>query len=215
MGVTVAKDILDEVRGTYLNDPNGTEATDEKLLSKLRTAYSLLECECESNGLQLSNSEVVAKISSGQDEYYPLPPDLTIPRTVSERQYGTSDEFRTISYRNNLPQITPTPYLEFWTYRLERLLFVPATTDREIKLFYMRSFPKVNTSDGVVVGKADTYLAAKTAALYLMFDRQSPSLAEPVNEIAEKKLEDFVSTQVKLMQAAPVRRKGYLPYRFS
>lgn len=215
MGVTVAKDILDEARGTYLNDLNATEATDEKLLPQLKTAYNFLESECHSNNIQLVNSEITKIIPAGIDEYYPLPPDFVIPRTLLERQSGTVDEFREISYRNNLPQVTPTPYFEYWTYRLERILLVPATTEREVKLIYMRSFPVVETSDANLFGKAQTYLAAKTAALYLLFVRQSPSLAEPANGIAEKELEEIINTQVKIMQAAPVRRKGYLPHRSS
>lgn len=212
---TAAKDLLSEVRGTYLNDPNATEATDDKLLSTLRQAYGLLQCDLESNGLQTVNEEVVKTITAGVDEYAPLPSDLVIPRTIWEREPNSQDEYRELTYRNNLPQLTPTPFLQYWTYRLDRIYFVPASTNREVKLVYSKAFPTINDPDGILQGKAELYLTAKTAALYLMFTRQSPTLAQTANEIAEKQLEELINSQVKLMQSHPYRRKGYTPFRTS
>lgn len=210
---TVAKEILGEARSTFLNDPNANEATDEKFLPYLRLAYTYLEGELQANGAQSVNSEEVKTIPAGVDEYLPLPVDLVIPRTILERAVGTTDEYREMSYRNNIPSITPGTYLNYWTYRLDRIFFLPATTDREVKLVYQNAYPAAQDPDALLLGKAETYLIAKCAALYLFFVRQSPTLAEQANTLAEKELEDIINAQVKLQQSIPIRRKGYMPFR--
>lgn len=210
---TVAKEILGEARSTFLNDPNANEATDEKFLPYLRMAYNYLQSEMQSNGIQCINSEEVKTILANTDEYLPLPADLVIPRTILERGDGTTDEYREMSYRNNIPSITPGTYLNYWTYRLDRIFFLPATTNRQVKLIYQNAYPAVQDPNGMLLGKAETYLTAKSAALYLLFVRQSPTLAEQANTIAERELAEIINAQVKLMQSIPIRRKGYMPFR--
>jgi hypothetical protein len=211
--MTIAKDILDEVRSSYLNDPNGGTYTDVVLLPQLRTAYRYLQCELESNGIQCKNAEITKVIPTNTDEYYPLPTNLVIPREMFERQVGSTDEFRPMTYRSNIPQVNAGPMLEYWTYRLERIFFLPATQDREVKLVYQTVFPELNTSDANVFGKAEIYLAGKVAALAFLFILQNPTLAEQANKIAEDAMRDVINTQVKLAQAEVIRRKGYLPFR--
>ena len=211
MPITIAADIIETAQQVYLNDPNGTEATPEKLLPFLKEAYKFLESELETNGVQCKNAEVIAVIPANSDEYYPLPYDLVVPNTMYERAVSSSEEFRPMSYRNNIPQITGTTYLQFWTYRLERIYLLAASQDREIKLLYQRSFPAVDTVDAALFGKAEQYLAAKVSALYNLFVRQSTTLAEVSEQIAEKELEDIINIQVKIGQSQTIRRKPYKP----
>lgn len=215
MPVTIAADIIDTARKVYLNDPNAREATDDILLPFLKEAYRFLEGELEANSVQCKSSEVIATIPANTDEYYPLPSDLVIPTVMHERMINSADEFRPISYRMNLPQVTPTTCLEFWTYRLDRIYFVKATQAREILLYYKQSFPAVDSKSSTLFGKAETYLAAKTAALYNLFVRQSTTLAEVCNQIAESELATTVNEYVKLSQSQVVRRKGYIPFASS
>ena len=102
--ITVAHDILDTARSVYMNDPNGNQYTDTVLLPLLKVAYAFLESELQSNGVQTTNEEIIATILANLDEYYPLPPDLVIPRAILERQAGSSDEFSPVMYKNNIPQ---------------------------------------------------------------------------------------------------------------
>jgi hypothetical protein len=178
----------------------------------LRTAYSFLEAELQANGVQTVNEEAPIKsIPANISEYDPLPVDLVIPRKMQERLAGSSDEFTDMYYHNNIPQITLSSVLVYWTWRIDRIFFLPSTTNREVKLFYQKSFPALNTADAMLFGKAEQYLAAKVAALAHMFLAQNTTLAKVANEIAEKELAEIVNMQVKLMQTVPVRRKGYIP----
>lgn len=215
MGVTVAKDILDEARGTYFNDVNANEATDTILLSHLRTAVRNLHTTLEANGMQCINEETTKIIPAGTEEYFPLPADLVIPSEVFERQANTTDEWRPINFRYNIPVVSQGPFLNYWTYRLDRILFLPATQDREVKLIYFKSWPLPQTTDANIIGRSEEYLTAKVAAYYFMFVRQNPTLAKTCEDIAQSHLDDLINKQVKLMQSAPVRRKGYMPYRNS
>ncbi len=209
--ITIAADILTSVRSAYLNDPNAGEATDDRLLPHLKEAYKFLQSELEANGVPCKNEEVIETILANKNEYYPLPDDLVVPNTMFERTPGSSEEFRPMTYRMNLPQVTPTPYLQYWTYRLDRIYLVPATQNREIKLYYQKSFPAVETVDDSLYGKAEQFLALKTAALYNFFVRQQPTAAKVCNDLADRELEDIISSQVKSTQSQVIRRKGYIP----
>lgn len=215
MSLTIASDILDEAKSVYLNDPNGNEAIDAILLKHLKVAHDLLQCELEANGVQTVNEEATMVIKAGSAEYDPLPADMSMPKAIYERMPNTSDEWKPVVYKNNISLTTPGPFLQFWSYRVDRIYFQPSTQDREVKLLYQKSYPVPKTTDAVLIGKAETFLSAKTAALYQLFVRQNPTLAQQANDIAEAKLADIVNQQVQLMQAAPVRRKGYMPYRNS
>lgn len=216
MPITIAADIIQRAREVYLNDPNATEATDDKLLPHLKSAYGFLETELESNGVQCKNAEVSGiVIPANTDEYYPLPPDLVVPNTMLERGSGTSDEYVRMDYRMNIPQITPTSRLVYWTYRLDRIYLLPATQDREIKLLYQQSFPTLETTNTALFGKSEHYLTAKVAALYNLFVRQSETLASVCEDIAKNELDEIVNLYVKLNQSQVIRRKGYLPGRVS
>jgi hypothetical protein len=210
---TTAKDILDEVRSSYLNDPSGNEATDAILLSHLRTAHGLMTSELEQNKIQVINEEVIMVIPAGANEYNPLPNDLVVPHAMYERTPNSTDEFRSMTYRNNLPQITAISFLEYWTYRLDRIFFVPATVDREVKLIYSKSYPVPQTSDANLINRSQNYLAAATAAIYLRFVRQNFQLSDAAKVIADGHMDDLINNQVKLMQSEPIRRKGYMPFR--
>lgn len=212
---TTAKDILDEARSTYLNDVNATEATDAILLSHLKTAVRNLHTTLESNGMQCINEETTKIIPANTDEWAPLPPDLVIPSEMFDRQANSNDEWRPINFKYNIPVVSQGPFLNYWTYRLDRILFLAATQDREAKLIYFKSWPLPTTPDANIIGRSEEYLTAKTCAYYFMFVRQNPSLAKTCEDIAQGHLDDLINKQVKLMQSAPVRRKGYMPYRNS
>ena len=214
MPSTIVSEILDEARGTYLNDPSAVQYTNEKLFSHYKTAYALLECELESNGLQPKNEEELKTIPAGTSEYAPLPVNFVLPRRMQERQAGTSDGFRDMQYRDNLPTINSTAFLEYWTWRVDRIFFVPADTSREVKLFYQGGFPTPVDSNSVVFsGLANQYLSAKVAALAHMFISQSPTLAAVAESIAARELEDLVNKYVKVKQMVVTRRRPYLPFR--
>lgn len=210
---TVASDVMDEARSVYLNDPNGGTYSYTILMPMLKNAYSSLQTELEAHGVQCKSEEVTKVIPAGIDEYVPLPVNLVIPTKCEEREANTDDEFRPMSYYRNIPKVTAGAYLEYWTWRLDRLLFLACTQDREVKLYYQLSFPAVNTEDDSLFGRAEQYLSARLAALAHLFIAQNETLAKVANDVAETELMEIINIQVKINQIVPSRRKGYIPFR--
>lgn len=211
MPATIASDVLDAARGTYLNDPLAGTYTNDKLLPHLRSAYSFLEAELRVNGVQLKNEESLHTLIAPFNELTTLPPDLVIPRGLLERISGSSDEFMPVDWVPNIPIEAAVTNIRYWTWRTDRLYFNNVTTDREVKLIYQQSYPALDTANVNLFGKAEDYLAAKTAALALLFIAQSPTLAKTANDIAENELQSIIVEQVKMLQKFPSRRKGYVP----
>lgn len=206
-------DILDESRSSFLNDPNAATYSNAIMLPKIKTAYNLMETKLIEHKIQCKNHEYTKVITAGDTELT-LPNDLVIPHRMSERNPNTTDEWVPMTLVPNLTSGgTIGSFLVEWTWRLDRIFFREANQDREIFLIYSGLFPAINTADDTVFGKAEQYLAAKTAALIYMFVEQSPQLAETANEVAEAELASIINVQTKIMQAIPVRRKPYRPFR--
>ena len=211
MPPVIASDILDDARGTYLNDPLAGTFTNEKLLPHLKTAYGFLEAELRLNGVQSKNEEAILTLAANSNELFPLPPDLVIPRRLQQRTPGSNEEFQDVDWYPEIGVLAASPYILGWTWRVERILTNRVSIPREVRLYYQQSYPAVNASNVTLFGKAESYLAAKTAALAHLFLSQSLTLAKESNNIAEQQLATIITEQVKMMQLDPVRHKAYIP----
>lgn len=206
--------MIQEARDSYLNDPNGGTYTDAILLPKVRTAYGLMETKLIENHIACKNEEEVKTIPANSDEYTPLPNDLFMPTKMEEREVGSTDRYRPMYLVRNIDPFTAGPEIRYWSWRLDRIFLAPANIAKQTRLIYQKLFPAIGTVDDVVFGKVEQYLAAKTAALVYMFIEQSPELAKVANEVAESELEQIINIQIKVFQAAPVRRRPYVPFRY-
>jgi hypothetical protein len=205
-------DVMEEARGVYLNDPSGNKYTEDVLFPHVKNAYSFLQSELRSNGLQVTEKYAVESITAGTTSFT-LPSDIVIPVKMEERLDGSSDEYDPMHFVYRIKRVTPGNNIKEWSWRENAIQLREATGDREVRLTYKNSFPVIIDGVDDVYGKAEQYLAAKASALALMFIDQATDLANIANEIAERELREVVGTAVKLKQAAPVRRKPYLPFR--
>ncbi len=214
MNVIIASDVLDSARRVYLNDPNAQTYTDAKLLPHLKEAVGFLETTLEENDIQCKNSiSAPYTILAGVTELISLPPDFVWPIRIEERLKGTTDLYVPLLMRAWEPQAAKTDRLQFWVWRLDRILFLGATTDREIILYYQASFPPINTVDDRTYNYARPYLVAKVAAFAHEFLAQNESLAKQCNDVAEANLAQVVNINTKKKQALVYRRKPYHPYK--
>jgi len=211
--MSITGDILNESRNTYMNDPNAATYTDARMLPLVKSAYSYLQTALEENGIQSKNEEFVKTITAGIAEIIPLPVDLVIPVELQDRKASSVEEYRPLTFVSNIREVTAGTTLSKWTWRTDRILLLAATTDREIRLYYRKAFPALVDANSVVFGKAEQYLAAKTAALGLFFIGQSETLAKIADDIAENLLGQIINNQVKIKQAERKRAKPYLPFR--
>ena len=211
--VTTTYDIFEAARATFLNDTAATKYPDERLLFLAKRAYNYFQSRLESNGVNVKSKEVTKTITAGETYYSPLPNDLVVPVKCEERQAGTSDEFQPVIYRMNIPITTPASCILYWGWRMDRLVFNEADNDREVKLYYMRTFPELFGIDTRVFALGEEFLIAKISALAHLFISQNEERAKIANEIAEAELDEILNILVKMDQANPIRRKPYIPFR--
>ena len=210
----IVSDVIEEAQKVYLNDPSGTRFSSTVLLPFVRTAHRMLETELIENNVQTLNEVAeTLTLAAGETEYYPLPEDFLFPIKVEERLSGSTDQFTPMMERPWTPNQEQSDKLKYWIYRREKILFLGATTDREVRLFYQCSFTPVEAVEDSVYKNAYDYLITGTAALAHKFISQNDSLAADCNTLAERELASLINTMTKKKQAMPVRKRPYLPYR--
>jgi len=214
MSTVIVQDIMDGARNVYLNDIAATLYTNTRLLPYVKMASDFMETNLEENNISCKNeTEVGIKVVAGADELLPLPADFVWPIALKERGWGSSDLYSDMNQRPWEPEISPSDRLIYWTWRTDKIKLLPATTDREVKLYYQCSFPIINVANDAVYGYAKQYLIAKTAAMAYLFISQNTTAAEIANKQAEKNMDQLVNIQAKKSQATPTRRRPYTPFR--
>lgn len=210
----IVADVIEEAQKVYLNDPSGTRFTSTVLLPYVRTVNRFLETELLENNVQTLN-EVADDLvlSAGGTEYFPLPQDFLFPIRLEERLSGSTDQFTPMVERPWTPNQEQSDKLKYWIYRREKILFLGATTDREVRLFYQCAFTPIEAVEDSVYRNAYDYLIAGTAAMAHKFISQNDSLASDCNDLAEKELASVINIMTKKKQAMPVRKRPYMPYR--
>jgi hypothetical protein len=213
MNTVNVQDIIDDARNVYLNDTQG-RFTNAIMLPYIRMALGYMETNLEENGVACKN-ETSSPISvpALTTELVPLPPDFVLPIMLKERAASSTDLFSDMHQRPWEPEISPGDRLVYWSWRNDKIYLAPATTPREVKLYYQRSFPIANVSTDIVYNYARQFLAAKTAALVHLLISQNTSLAGICDNQAETNMAQIVNIQIKKSQAMPYRRRPYTPFR--
>lgn len=209
MDIITVADVLLSARSVYLNDPSAVRLPDTKLIPALKVAQGMLETALEENSVQCKNSTFDKVITAGVLELSPLPADFVWPVKMEERASGSSDLFVPMSMRRWTPQEFKGDFLKYWVWNLDKIQFLGANTDREVRLYYQATFPALNVATDGVYGYASEYYAAKVAWFAHMFLEQSPTLAEECNTVAEGHLDQIIRIMVKKTQAMPVRRRPF------
>lgn len=214
MPTVIVQDIMDSARNVYLNDSGAVLYTNAKLLPYVKMASDFMETNLEENNISCKNEmEVGIPVLAGVTELLPLPADFVWPIMLKERGLGSSDLYSDMNQRPWEPEISPGDRLTYWSWRTDKIKLVPATTDREVKLYYQCSFPIINVANDSVYGYAKQYLIAKTSAMAYMFIAQNTTASEIANLQAEKNMDQVVNIQSKKSQAMPSRRRPYTPFR--
>ncbi len=144
------------------------------------------------------------------------PADLVTIQQLWERLAGSSDPYTPMFKRDFLPHYLDgieTTDLVYWTWLDQEIQFVGATTDREIKLDYIRQRYANSVSDTTLiidVMNSRTYLEFKTAALCARFIGENPTRADNLDAEAELAKERLVGINVKDKQDVQVRRKPFM-----
>lgn len=209
--MATAKVALDSAR-TYLNDNSKQIWTDAVLLPYLKEAFRDLHLVLYLNGIPVikEKSTIISVTAGSLDLGSNQPLDLIEPIWIKERSAGSSEGWASMDEKDFEPDVTPTTNLVYWTWREERLLFVGATSNREIMLRYWKGLT-APTSEESLLGfiLAENFLGPQTAQ-YASRSVGSGSLADECLSAAREKLGMIIQANVKGMQRMASRR---IPYR--
>ena len=217
MAVTAA-DALTECK-FLLNDPSGNIYPDDRLIPLMQKAYRELQTKMLLNGISVVKEfTVLAPIpveigNTALGDGSGLPTDLVYPIALSERPLGSTQLFADMKEEAWEIDAKPGISLVYWSWREEEIKFLGATTDREIRIKYMKGLSRITSAASPIsVNNATTWLAARTAAIAAFVLGSNPSRAEGLNGDAAQALEDLLRYLVKRTQGLPVRR-GVNRYR--
>jgi hypothetical protein len=217
MPTILASDIM-AISGALLNDPTQVRFTNTVQLPYLKLAVQELAEHCEEYNIEVTNEtssaiRVTAGVTLLNFTTTPaLPSDLIEIRKVSERLYGTTDDYNLMSHVEFLPKTQQvTDALGFWMWGNQSLQFIGANVDREIKLDYIGNTITAISSAAtpITLINAQTFLEYRTASLCANFIGQNPTRSQALDQTAGPALDRFLSINIKGKQSIPTRRRPF------
>lgn len=205
----------------YLNDVNGTTWTDAHILPCIQEAHKELQSELSLNDIavvrvQVTNAPNVSGLHlvAGQTSLSQaglMPKDLLEPIALSERDWGdtTPEDYIGLERLPFLPNYTQNNFLYFWTWMGEDIMFLGATTDRDLQLRYRSSLTtplNMNSTMGFL--RAELYIGPRAASMCCLItgDSKKGALLEAR---AAKNLDIVLRSNIKNDQGVGVRRRAY------
>jgi hypothetical protein len=203
-----ASDAIAEAQ-VLLNDPSGISYTTAKLLPVLNKAYRELQTKLQKAG-QPTAKEVtdVITVTAGTTELADggqLPGDLLYPINLYEL---INSEYVKMIETSWEPFEDQTDRLRYWNWREDSIKLLGATSDRDVKIRYMKGLPSLTgPTSSILILNSLTFLAARTGAIAALVIGENPTRAGALDDDAKTAWEDLKMTQVKQRQSRPVRRR--------
>lgn len=210
--MTVADVISEAV--ILLNDPGKQLYTDSKMLPLVKKAYRELGVELINNGAQFLNevSPVITVQANATSLGSDQPSDINSPIRMQERGVG-EDTFVEMEEKYWEPTYEKGPSLNYWSWREGKIVFLGATTAREVLLYYRKSPAEIvdgtttiSYPDGIL------YLSPRAAALAARHVGRNMAVANGLDGDAALNLTKLISRTVKNTQNLTSRRKSYWQY---
>jgi hypothetical protein len=219
--VFTAGDVMD-IAAALLNDPDKNNYTYVAQIPYLTLATQELQEYYQQNNIPVTNeTSIVIAVDSGVDEigfedFSPAPnlPDDLID--IRRLWYSPRDQEQWIpmTKRTYLPHYLEgqeTNPLTYYTWNNQKLEFLPANADNDIKLDYIQTmFPEIvdeNTQLSVI--NAKTFLEYRTAGLCAEFIGENPTRATALNGNAVLGSDRASGIATKGTQSVPIRRRPF------
>lgn len=145
------------------------------------------------------------------DQFLMIKEVLIEPVKMYERAVGASEDdwelmTRTAWEENREPGST----FDTWTWRRGVIRLIPATTAREVKLHFKKSFDTIVDETYLIEHpNFGTFIIYATAGHIAEFVMKDTRRAESLNNLANTALDVAVGSAVKTMQWLPARRRPY------
>lgn len=206
----LASEVMDEAAAVYLNDAAKSRWPYTVLLPYLKSAVGELQAELESNDLPpLYEIAAVITVNAAVEPLLDLPADFVFPIYLEERAVGET-RWHPMDELSWEPDMDRASELKVWVYREGVIKLLGATTNRQVKLRYLRSLNQIISENTVIeVANAKGFLAARTAGLASQFGGSATVRGENANGRAEYFKRLVISSITKRLQDKPVRRRRY------
>ena len=198
-------------------DVAGTVYTNDMLLPAVQSAAQDLGMELTSRGyarvettVDLDVAAGVGNLSSGSTP--PLPTDFLVPQRMWEKTYGSTEKFVPMARAYELVDRDPGPVLGSWIWQDGeiRFLFNGATTNRSVRIEYIKTILPITSSGSSIDGipGARNYLAYAALQLVGLGRGDSEMLSRAEKKTAEA-LERILNTYTSAEQYLAARRSPY------
>lgn len=193
-----------------LNDPSQLTWTDTILLPYYQKAFRELVEVLEGHSVpMLKEASAAVTVAAGATSITSIT-DIRLPLVLWERASGSTDPFTKMEETSWEPETEQTNELRYWSWREGSIVFVGATTDREVKLQYIKTLAAAATiNSNVTIPEGRLFLTSRTAAIAAALGGGNFERAAALDSDAQEALWRVVNISTKSMQALPVRRKGY------
>ena len=196
------------------NDAEKILYTDTVTLPYFKMAYRELEVELHNNGAQLLDevSGIIQYVANTTDLGSSQPSDLVIPVRLKERG-SADDSFIDMEEKYWEPTDERGQTLQVWAFREGVIQLRGATQDREVIIYYYKSFSSiVDTESNIAYNNATNFLAPRAAALAALYKGNNPILSTRLDSMARENKDKLLSRTVRGEQALSGRRKSYFKF---
>ena len=213
-----AGDIFTNTRA-LLNDALADVYTDDVLLPYLRMAIVDLRLECEDNNIPYTNTTSSAitipagTTGIGGPDQPALPSDLIEIVEMYERISGTSNDYMLMGRRRFEPKTEyQTTFLQVFTWQNQRVHFIGATTDIEVKIDYIsQNIGDVTDKNTLIlIYNSCAFLWFRTAAFAAFYIMENKTRSDECNAEAARCIETMEAIAQKSEQGMPVRRRPFM-----
>jgi hypothetical protein len=222
VGTNLLSDVLYRAR-THLNDDDGNNWPDPRLIPKAQQAFEELEAELLLAGIPIINSQnaifTVPAYDINSNNGVPLdlstlpeyPRDMILPIIMKER--APWEQWRDFidMIETDFAPITSTDLrLRYWTWYQGKIVVMGCLRDREVLLRYQRFLPVpgLNT-DSIIVPLGQLHLSYRTAAIAAQSQPAMRQLAMDLDQRAQFNLDKIVRMNIKQIQNLPTKRRPY------
>lgn len=202
-----------------LNDALEDVYTDAILLPYLKMAVVDLRLECEDNNIPFTNITsawitIDAGVTGiGGPDQPALPRDLIEIVEMYEKTAGSSNDGMLMSRRRFEPKTeTQTTFLQVYTWQGQRVHFIGATSDIEVKIDYIsQNIGEVTDKNSLIlIYNSCAFLWFRTAAMAAMYIMENKTRADDLNAEAARCIESMEAIAQKSEQGMPVRRRPFM-----
>lgn len=199
-----AGDVMD-LAASLLNDAAKTLFTYTIQIPYLNMAINEMEETIQQNNLPVSNRvSSPITITAGTVDVGgsgpALPSGLLEVQGIMERAASSSDAYEVMTRQEFLSyQTVVGTKLNIWTWQNQKILFIGASTNREIRINFLSSVLSAVTasSDTITLFNCKTFLAYRTAGLAAQFVGENKTRADELNMFAAMALDRFIDINSK------------------